>query len=151
MKNSILLIMLILLPVLTNAQKDKIILKLNHIALSVKDVDISAKFYQEVFDLAEITNRTEVEGIRWFALGDGKELHLLSVVPGEIQLNKAVHFAMNTTNFDPFIEKLKRMKIPYSDWPGNANQVYVRADGVKQVYVQDPDGYWIEVNSAYVR
>tara|TARA_R110000868_G_scaffold1389_10_gene10744 strand:+ start:3320 stop:3502 length:183 start_codon:yes stop_codon:yes gene_type:complete len=23
-----------------------------------------------------------------------------------------------------------------------------RPDGVKQIYLQDPDGYWIEVNSA---
>jgi lactoylglutathione lyase len=24
----------------------------------------------------------------------------------------------------------------------------VRSDGVKQIFVQDPDGYWIEINDA---
>ncbi len=39
------------------------------------------------------------------------------------------------------------MKIAYSDWPGTPNKVNIRADGMKQVFFQDPDGYWIEVNS----
>ena len=38
------------------------------------------------------------------------------------------------------------MKIVYSDWPGKSNTVNVRPDGVKQIYLQDPDNYWIEVN-----
>ena len=25
---------------------------------------------------------------------------------------------------------------------------YVRADGVRQIYLQDPDGFWVEVNDA---
>ena len=33
---------------------------------------------------------------------------------------------------------------------GAASQkkVQTRADGVKQIYMQDPDGFWIEVNDA---
>jgi lactoylglutathione lyase len=27
------------------------------------------------------------------------------------------------------------------------NKINIRADGVKQIFFQDPDGYWIEVNS----
>ena len=40
-----------------------------------------------------------------------------------------------------------KMKITYSDWPGTPGKINVRADGIKQVFFQDPDGYWIEVNS----
>ena len=36
----------------------------NHVAISVQDADRSAAFYRNVFGLNEITNRTEVEGIR---------------------------------------------------------------------------------------
>ena len=32
----------------------------------------------------------------------------------------------------------------YSDWKNTPNKDYVRDDGIKQVYFQDPDGYWIE-------
>ena len=119
----------------------------NHISLSVNNVNISAQFYKEIFNLQEITNRTEIEGIRWFSLGEGKELHLISVIKEPITTNKAVHFALTTSNFDDFIINLKTMNISYSDWPGTINKINLRPDGVKQIYLQDPDGYWIEVNS----
>ena len=65
----------------------------NHVALSVKDADLSADFYRNTLNLKEITNKTEIDGIRWFSLGEGKELHLISL-PDEIKTNKAVHFAL---------------------------------------------------------
>ena len=43
---------------------------------------------------------------------------------------------------------LDALKIPYSDWPGAAHTVNHRDDGVRQIYFQDPDGYWIEINDA---
>jgi lactoylglutathione lyase len=118
----------------------------NHIALSVKSLDKSAEFYATVMQLQEITNKTKIEGIRWFALGEGKELHLVSILKEPVTVNKAVHFALTTSNFDNCIKNLNNSKIVYSDWPGTPNKITLRADGVKQIYFQDPDGYWIEVN-----
>lgn len=119
----------------------------NHLALSVKDVNRSAEFYTTVLDLAEITNKTKMEGIRWFSLGEGKELHLISLIKDTVVINKAVHLALTTTNFDTLLKTLIENKIAYSDWPGTPNKVNIRADGIKQVFFQDPDGYWVEVNS----
>lgn len=119
----------------------------NHIALSVKSLDKSAEFYKEVLQLQEITNKTKMEGIRWFTLGEGKELHLISLLKEPVIINKAVHFALTATNLGFFVQKLTEMKIPYSDWPGTPNKINRRADGIQQIYLQDPDGYWIEVNS----
>lgn len=119
----------------------------NHLALSVKDLDESATFYKEVLGLQEITNKTKIEGIRWFSFGEGKELHLISILKEPVTINKAVHFALSTANFDNFIKKLEAKHIVYSDWPGVTNKVTTRADGIKQVYFQDSNGYWIEVNS----
>ncbi len=122
-------------------------LTFNHIALSVKDVDKSAIFYKDVLQLKEITNRTKIEGIHWFSFGEGKELHLVSILKDPVSTNKAVHFALTTSNYDAFIKTLEAKKINYSDWPGTPNKISIRADGIKQIYFQDPDGYWIEVNS----
>jgi catechol 2,3-dioxygenase-like lactoylglutathione lyase family enzyme len=119
----------------------------NHLALSVKDVDRSAVFYSKVLNLQEITNKTKMEGIRWFSLGEGKELHLISILKENVTINKAVHIALTTSGFDSFIKTLDNMKIVYSDWPGTEGKINIRADGIKQVFFQDPDGYWIEVNS----
>lgn len=119
----------------------------NHLALSVKDVDRSAEFYEKVLMLPEITNRSKIEGIRWFALADGRELHLISVLKENVSINKAVHLGLSTQNFDDFVKRIIELKTPYSDWPGKPNTVNIRADGIKQIFFQDPDGYWIEVNS----
>lgn len=119
----------------------------NHIALSVKDVDRSADFYKKVLNLNEITNKTKIDGIRWLSLGEGKELHLISILKESVTVNKALHFALTTANFESFIKILDEMKISYSDWPGTTQKINIRADGIKQIFFQDPDGYWIEVNS----
>ncbi|HLO37423.1 MAG TPA: hypothetical protein VK173_02975, partial [Lacibacter sp.] len=86
-------------------------------------------------------------GIRWFALADDRELHLISVIKEPVITNKAIHVGLTSGNFDAFLETLKRLKIPYSDWAGKPNTVNIRADGIKQIFFQDPDGYWIEVNN----
>jgi lactoylglutathione lyase len=119
----------------------------NHLALSVKDVDRSAEFYKNVMKLPEITNRSKIEGVRWFVFGDGLELHLISTIKENVTINKALHLALTTANLDDFIKTLNAMHIAYSDWPGNPQKINIRADGIKQVFFQDPDGYWLEVNS----
>jgi len=119
----------------------------DHSALSVKNVNISAEFYKNVLKLEEITNRTKKVGIRWISLGGGKELHLISTIKGNITITKAVHMALKCANFDKFIQSLIDQNITYSDWDGTLNKVTIRADGIQQIYFQDPDGYWIEVNS----
>jgi lactoylglutathione lyase len=119
----------------------------DHTALSVKDVNRSAEFYQKVLKLQEITNRSKLEGVRWFAIGEGKELHLISIIRENVTANKAVHLALTTSDFDAFVTMLEKMNIAYSDWPGTPNKINIRADGIKQIFFQDPDGYWLEVNS----
>lgn len=148
MKKTILLVVFLLISKHLIAQeKSDFSMTFDHLALSVDNVDSSAEFYKSILNLSEITNKTKIDGIRWFSLGHGKELHLISIVEGDITLNKGVHFAVTTSSFEAFIEKLTLSKINYSSWAGDNQKITIRADGVKQVYIQDPDGYWIEVNS----
>ena len=120
----------------------------NHVSsLSVKDIDKSAIFYKEVLQLKEITNSTKKDGIRRFSFWEGKELHLVSILKEPVTINKAVHFALTSANFDAFVKTLEAPNIIYSDWPGAQNKITKRKDGIRQIFFQDPDGYWIEVNS----
>ena len=43
---------------------------------------------------------------------------------------------------------LEKNNITYWDWPGKKNAVTTRTDKVRQIYIQDPDDYWIEINTA---
>lgn len=121
---------------------------IDHYAINVQNLERSVSFYQDIFDLSEIKNGTELDHIRWFRLGENEELHIIEVHPLDKKLPKGVHLALRTGDFESFRESLKNKNIPYSDWPGAANAVSTRSDGVKQLYIQDPDGYWIEVNDA---
>ena len=146
MKIIILIATALTFSILLHAQ-DTFNFTFNHIALSVKDVQASAEFYKKVLQLKEITNRTGNDARRWLSLGEDKELHLISDLNEPVTINKAVHLALTTKNFDAFVNRLREMKIKFSDWPGKPNTVNIRADGIKQIFLQDIDGYWIEVNS----
>ena len=122
-------------------------LSFNHIALSVKDVNQSVAFYQKVFQLKEIKNTASNSITRWLQLTEHVQLHLIPRPNAEIKINKAVHFALATVHFNDFINRLESLNIEYSDWKDTPNKDYVRDDGIKQIYFQDLDGYWIEVNN----
>jgi catechol 2,3-dioxygenase-like lactoylglutathione lyase family enzyme len=126
-------------------------LTFDHLALSVNDVDRSAEFYSRVLNLSEIDRQARAKGVRWFSLGNGQQLHLISheyYQGGPVKINKAVHLALATDHFAEFLKQLDADGVAYGDWRGGPKQVETRSDGVKQVYFQDPDGYWIEVNDA---
>jgi catechol 2,3-dioxygenase-like lactoylglutathione lyase family enzyme len=119
----------------------------DHVALSVSDVDRSRAFYEAVFGMQNITDRPPVKGVRWLSMGDGKELHLLAVVDGEVTVNQAVHISVKTNDFDRLLAILDERRVEYTTWLGTAREVTVTDAGTRQLYLRDPDGYWIEVNS----
>ena len=121
---------------------------LDHIALSVKNVDESVAFYQKVFQFKEIANTASDSKTRWLLIGENKQLHVIPRPNLEVKTNKALHFALATSDLDSFIQHLINLKIEFSDWKNTINKDYVRKDGIQQFYFQDPNGYWIEINNA---
>ena len=122
--------------------------KLNHIALYATDLDRSKDFYQSLFNLTLIEEPFKVGRHVWFSLGGSAQLHLIKSI-GEQQIvehAKSDHLCFSVRSIEAFIEKLKLLGIKYEDVPGTANMYTVRVDGVKQIYLQDPDGHWLEVN-----
>lgn len=118
----------------------------DHHALSVKDLDASAKFYGDFLGLKEMEDAAQNPAIRWFVLRDGRQLHLIQTEEKDISLTKTVHFSFAVKHFDKFVAHLRELKVPFYDWLGLPGKIAQRPDGIRQVYIQDPDGYWIEIN-----
>ena len=130
---------------LSSAQADFRFTK-DHDALLVSDLEASARFYQDILGLEEISSAAIPPNKRWFKFGDDVELHL-SQSEDEIPKNKSVHMAITTQEIEKFVNFLNSRDIYYENWTGEEYTVRIRADGVKQIYIRDPDGYWIEVNN----
>lgn len=119
----------------------------DHYTIKVSNLDVSASFYQSILGLSEIKNRTEKSHIRWFSLGNG-ELHLVRGNAENIKTNVGVHLALSISDFEEFMSLLEDKNIIPHNSAGQSGETTIRTDGIKQVYFQDPDGYWIEVNNA---
>lgn len=123
----------------------------DHQALLVKNLDVSSAFYSDILKLKEIENLTGLDFIKWFSTGNGTQLHLIKGDTKDIVTNKGVHLAFSTSDLTAFIEYLDIKEINYVNYLGDKQEPNIRADGVKQVYIQDPDGYWIEINDAGIK
>jgi catechol 2,3-dioxygenase-like lactoylglutathione lyase family enzyme len=118
---------------------------MDHNALLVKDLEVASQFYMDILGLKEISNGGLPSHIRWFQFNDKVQIHLSGSVE-DIHKKKGVHIAIRTQNLDQFITFLNSKNIHWENWPGGKSTTRIRPDGVKQIYIRDPDGYWIEIN-----
>lgn len=125
-------------------------LTFDHYTIRVKDLNRSAEFYTKVLGLSEIKNRTQKSHIRWFSMGEGRELHIAQGDSDLIKTYVGVHLALRLKDFDGFLRQLNKYNINLHNSKGIQDSITTRADGIRQVYFQDPDGYWIEVNEAEI-
>lgn len=122
----------------------------DHYTIKVSDLDASMEFYKRVLGLEEITNRTKKVYIRWLSMGSGRELHIVEGDTSRISTDVGVHLALRLHDFDSFLDHLKEHNIRNHNSKGEPDKITIRTDGIRQVYFQDIDGYWIEVNEASI-
>ena len=126
--------------------------RFDHVAILVADQPKSVDFYRTVFALAEIPTPLRDGGPRWLDLGGGVALHIQPGRPSEAPPPRKVHFALAVADLDATMAALRRRGATWYDFAGNPGKVKDdRKDGVRQIFTQDPDGYWIEVNDALKR
>ncbi len=121
---------------------------IDHSTLIVNDLKTTGDFYASVIGLKEIDHPTKDPGFRWFSINGNTQLHLIYKTEVLMSKNKSSHICLSTQKLDDFILHLKNQNIPFEDWPGIKNAVTLRSDGVRQIYITDPEGYWIEINDA---
>jgi len=118
----------------------------NHVALYVKDLSKSEVFYRDVMQLKVIPEPFHDGKHVWFRTGEHSQLHIIQGAAAVTDHDINSHFAYAVTNIQSFAKHLDEMKIKYGNWKGDSQSPQIRPDGIKQVYLQDPDNYWIEVN-----
>ncbi|MEO7599631.1 MAG: VOC family protein [Opitutus sp.] len=120
----------------------------NHAAFFVHDLKASGDFYRDVVGLRMIPHPFPVPKYAWFSVGPKQALHLIAGAEANVPKDKMNHFSLSVPSLDGFIERLARYKIGYEDAVGAKSAVAHRPDGVNQIYIQDPDGNWLEINDA---
>lgn len=117
-----------------------------HIAIQAADLDRSAAFYRDAFGLRTIP--TPLKNRRWLDLGNGMALHILDGRTAPKPSNRNEHLAIHVDDLASVTAWLDRRGLPWTDLAGKQRTMQTRFDGVRQIYVQDPDGYWLEVSDA---
>ena len=128
-------------------KKKPLLSSIDHVALNVKDLNASLHFYSEIMGLEEIP--AAAVGRKWLKITEGLQLHLLGDRQLELVNNKNIHIAFRCPNLNELIQRLDANKIVWGNFKGESRAISAsRTDGVQQIFFQDPDGYWIEVNDA---
>jgi lactoylglutathione lyase len=120
---------------------------LDHIALLVRDLEESARFYTEILRIPEVPNPMGGTDFRWFEFGNGQRFHMQSGDISKVHVEKGTHFALSTGDLDGMLAHLREKGAAFSDFKGTPGAVNVRPDGMRAVFLQDPNGYWIEINN----
>ncbi|HEX7158706.1 MAG TPA: VOC family protein [Edaphobacter sp.] len=120
-------------------------IELDHSTVFVRDIQKSGEFYEKVLGLERIPDPFKDGRHIWFRTGPHSQLHVVGGATETTPLNIEVHLAFRVASVPDFTAHLDQMHVPYRNLKGDG-KTSVRADGVHQIYFQDPDGYWIEVN-----
>jgi lactoylglutathione lyase len=120
--------------------------RLDHIALLVRDLNESVAFLTGVLGLTETANPMGGTTIRWIDVGDGRRFHVQAGDISRVHVEKQTHFALSTADFDAVVARLRRDGVAFSDMAGAPGAINTRPDGMRAIFVRDPNGYWFEIN-----
>lgn len=120
--------------------------RLDHIALLVRDLDESIEFLTGVLGLTEVANPMGGTTIRWIDIGDGRRFHVQAGDVSRTHVEKQTHFALSATDFDATLARLRREGVAFSDMGGTPGAINTRPDGMRAIFLRDPNGYWFEIN-----
>ena len=130
----------------TQTNKPKV--RINHTAIFVVDLKVSKAFYENIIGLDTIPEPFHDGKHAWYTLGPGVSMHMIQGAKEKKEYYKNQHTCFSVASVEAFTTTLKKNNIVFEDVTGKKNSISSRVDGIKQIWLQDPDGYWIEINDA---
>lgn len=128
-------------------------IQINHLAVHVSSLSRSVDFYKNVIGLKQVDEPFKDGLHAWFEMGEKITLHLieeLDLIPPS-EKSKTNHLCFSVGDLAKFIEKLSENSWTFQNWAGDNGVIHIRPDGIRQIFFQDPDGYWLEVNNDFER
>ena len=122
----------------------------NHAALYVVDFKKSVDFYMGVMGFEPVPEPFKDGRHAWFDIGNGMTLHIIGGAITAREYFRNNHLCFSVASVETFIGVLNKHDVNWYDKDQVKDKITVRPDGVQQVYFQDPDGYWLEVNDDHV-
>ncbi len=111
---------------------------LNHVALHVRDVPRSVDFYGKKLGLNQVPRPDFDFPGAWFELEDGRQLHLIGGLNVTVHSsNRGNHFAIEVASITETADFLRSRILKFMG-PKK------RVDGAHQIFIIDPDGYFVE-------
>ena len=126
-----------------------LLLKVNHIAITVSDVGRSLNFYVDILGFQQIRRPTFDRHGAWLTMGN-IELHLIKGIPAipPVDNLQVTHIALETLHIDQVVHKLRELNIDLRQSLSvtNAHKSISRNNSlIVQYFFNDPDGYYIEL------
>jgi catechol 2,3-dioxygenase-like lactoylglutathione lyase family enzyme len=120
---------------------------IDHYAIAVTNLERSLSFYHNILGLSILTRPNfDFQGA-WLDCGNGISLHL--IVQPEVKVvisgSRDLHFAFAVDNLASTKDILIKSGVDI------IKDIKPRPDGVLQLFIKDPDGYFIELTSTMTK
>jgi glyoxylase I family protein len=113
----------------------------HHAGFLVTDIERAAAFYETVFGFPTLERPDFGFPGRWYDLGNGQQLHLMSTeqMPAHTTGNPKFdrHIALEVPDLEQTAAQLTELGVPFAAGSGRG--------GAAQLFVRDPDGNMIEL------
>ena len=113
----------------------------HHAGFLVTDIERAAHFYETVFGLQTLPRPDFGFPGRWYDLGNGHQLHLMSTenLPSHTTNTPTFdrHIALSVPDLEKTGEELTAMGVAFAKGNGRG--------GAAQIFLRDPDGNMIEL------
>lgn len=121
-------------------ETNRLIKSFNHFAIEVKDLDRSIQFYREILKFEMLPRPAFDFAGAWFDIGLGQQIHLIENKTLKITFagSRALHFAFEVIDLVAVKIYLMEKGVEIT------KDIKKRPDGVLQMFVKDPDGYYLE-------